>query len=125
MTVSQNHENHLKWIIQILNFFFQACGHIFEGEEDIFDSQETASLASTRETEPVAPSSPPATPGKQKERTADNLPTPTTPAQPQNLQQEFSLVNLNIPNLTIDEVSWFLTFFSLYLFYNPDIYFFS
>ncbi|XP_071035553.1 GATOR2 complex protein WDR59 isoform X2 [Parasteatoda tepidariorum] len=88
----------------------RSCGHEFPDDEatDAFlESQDNASqvsATSTKETEATVPSTPPTSPVKLKDRNGNTTPVPTTPAQPQNLQQEFSLVNLNIPNVTIDEM---------------------
>ncbi|GFY67711.1 GATOR complex protein WDR59 [Trichonephila inaurata madagascariensis] len=87
----------------------KACGHITNDEEttDIFlDSQDIASqtsVTSNRETETLVPSSPEKS-VKSKDKNGEERPVPTALVQPQNLQQEFSLVNLNIPNLAISEM---------------------
>ncbi|KFM67155.1 WD repeat-containing protein 59, partial [Stegodyphus mimosarum] len=97
------------WVVDA--YLQKACGHLYPDDDNVIDalldSQDTASQASitsARETEPGIPSSPPATPAKLKDRNGNVTSVTTTLAQPQNLEQEFSLVNLNIPNMTIDEM---------------------
>ena len=34
---------------------------------------------------------------------------PDAVVQPQTLQQEFALINVNIPNVTVEQVRWFYT----------------
>lgn len=74
----------------------------------LLDSQDTdasqASVTSNRE-EAGMPSSPPQVATKSRDKNGNVRIVPTTPQQPQNLQQEFSLVNLNIPNIKNSEVS--------------------
>ncbi|XP_023233650.1 GATOR complex protein WDR59-like isoform X1 [Centruroides sculpturatus] len=68
--------------------------------QDFTDVASITSQMSPRETEAGNQSSPPQTP--QKSVPDENATLPSS--QPENLQQEFSLVNLNIPNITIDEM---------------------
>lgn len=78
--------------------------------QDITDNTSQASQTSPRETEAGGLSTPPTSPPRTRNKIEDSQPTPTTPtpttptAQPQNLQQEFSLVNMNIPNITVKEM---------------------
>ncbi|KAF8783299.1 GATOR complex protein WDR59 like protein [Argiope bruennichi] len=93
------------------NVVRMACGHVFPDDEHILDSlldsQDTTSQASAtsiRDTEAPVPSSPPERSSKLKDKNGETRPVPSTPVQPQNLQQEFSLINRNIPNVTITEM---------------------
>ncbi|GIY95576.1 GATOR complex protein WDR59 [Caerostris extrusa] len=91
------------WLVD--NVLQKNCGHILPEDEIIdalLDSQDTASQASmtsAQETEGIVPNSlPEHKVVKSLDKNEGERPIPTTPVQPLNLQQEFSLVNKNIPN---------------------------
>ncbi|KAG8200611.1 hypothetical protein JTE90_022233 [Oedothorax gibbosus] len=94
------------------NALLKSCGHIVPEEENILDalldSQDNtsqASVTSNRETEAGIPSSPPqAASTTKKDRNGNIKSIPSASQQPQNLKQEFSLVNLNIPNIDSSEM---------------------
>ncbi|XP_054717555.1 GATOR complex protein WDR59-like [Uloborus diversus] len=71
---------------------------------DLHDANDQTSSTNVKETEHGMANISLNSPVNQKERNGSVTPTPSTPAGPQNLQQEFSLVNLNIPNMSIDEM---------------------
>ncbi|XP_055933393.1 GATOR complex protein WDR59-like isoform X2 [Argiope bruennichi] len=103
-------DNYLRtWLVD--SQLQKACGHVFPDDEHILDSlldsqdiTSQASATSIRDTEAPVPSSPPERSSKLKDKNGETRPVPSTPVQPQNLQQEFSLINRNIPNVTITEM---------------------
>lgn len=69
--------------------------------QDFTDVASITSQMSPHETEAGNQSTSPQTPHKSM---SNDKSVTLLPSQPQNLQQEFSLVNLNIPNITINEM---------------------